>query len=54
MQARYLIDWMEAVELEPALLVAHDLGGGAAQAVRRRAVPSGIYHARAVVRANAA
>lgn len=30
-QAEYLVDWMDAVGLERAVLVGHDLGGGVAQ-----------------------
>jgi pimeloyl-ACP methyl ester carboxylesterase len=30
-QAGYLVDWMDAVGLEQAVLVGHDLGGGVAQ-----------------------
>ena len=30
-QAEYLIRWMDAIELERAVLVGHDLGGGVAQ-----------------------
>ncbi len=35
-QAEYLVEWMDALELEPALLVGHDLGGGIAQIVATR------------------
>ncbi len=36
-QAAYLLDWLDALAIERALLVGHDLGGGVAQiaAVRR-------------------
>lgn len=32
-QAEYLVEWMDALDLERALLVGHDLGGGIAQIV---------------------
>lgn len=35
-QAEYLVEWMDALELERALLVGHDLGGGVAQIVATR------------------
>lgn len=43
-QADYLLDWMEAQDIGPAVLVGHDLGGGVAQiaAVRRPEVCAGL------------
>ncbi|MFU8829387.1 MAG: alpha/beta fold hydrolase [Phycisphaerales bacterium] len=43
-QARYLAAWMTHLDLEPAILVGHDLGGGVVQiaAVRDRARCRGI------------
>ena len=43
-QAEYLVAWMDALDLEPAVLVGHDLGGGVAQiaAVRHPARVRGL------------
>lgn len=49
-QASYLARWMEHLELKPAILVGHDLGGGVVQiaAVRDRARCRGLFLTNAI------
>ena len=49
-QAGYLLDWLQVVGIDRAVLVGHDLGGGVAQiaAVRRPAVCAGMVLTNAI------
>jgi len=49
-QAGYLASWMEHLDLEPAILAGHDLGGGVVQiaAVRARARCRGLFLTNAI------
>ncbi|MBW3563626.1 MAG: alpha/beta hydrolase [Acidobacteria bacterium] len=49
-QADYLLDWLDALQVERAILVGHDLGGGVVQiaAVRRASLAAGILLTNAI------
>jgi pimeloyl-ACP methyl ester carboxylesterase len=49
-QAEYLVGWMDQLQIEKAVLVGHDLGGGVAQiaAVRRPHLCSGLFLTNAI------